>query len=152
MLQRISVLIVYNVALGVFYLFPNDASSEIYIILLLREIGKFIHIVVEHALRFVLHAWSILVELAHEHAVSSLCILICTMSFEIFLHLSAAIELVGSSQVTAFHLHEDGLRIDETALVEIEVDSSTQEFFCEHRYIEVVGIVACEIATCKFLL
>ena len=33
------------------------------------------------------------------------------------------------SQVTAFHLHEDGLRIDETALVEIEVDSSTQEFF-----------------------
>ena len=74
------------------------------------------------------------------------------MSFEIFLHLSAAIELVGSSQVTAFHLHEDGLRIDEAALVEIEVDSSTQEFFCEHRYIEVVGIVACEIATCKFLL
>ena len=31
-LQRISVLIVYNVALGVFYLFPNDASGEIYIL------------------------------------------------------------------------------------------------------------------------
>ena len=74
------------------------------------------------------------------------------MSLEIFFHLSSAEELVGCSQVSALHLHEDGLSIDEAALAEVEVDSGTEEFLCEHRDIEMVGIVACEIATCKFLL
>ena len=55
------------------------------------------------------------------------------------IHLSAAIELVGSSQVTAFHLHEDGLRIDETALVEIEDVLNSIEFWTGNKVIGQVG-------------
>ena len=72
-----------------------------------------------------------------------------TVGLEIFLHLSATVELVGSCKVAALHLHKDGLCIDESALVEIEVYAGAQELLGEHWDVEVVGVVAGEIATGK---
>ena len=73
------------------------------------------------------------------------------MRREVVLHLSAAIELVRSSKVAALHLVEDSLSVDETNLGEVEVDACTQKFLCKHRYVEMVGVVAREVAALELL-
>ena len=71
------------------------------------------------------------------------------MSLEIILHLAPAIELVGSSEVTAFHPLENGAGVDHAAFVEIKVDSGTQELFCQQWNVEMVAVVTCKVAACE---
>ena len=73
------------------------------------------------------------------------------MSLEVFLHLPATIEPVGSGQIAALHLVIDGLGINETAFTEVEVNACTQEFLCQQGHVEVVGVVAGNIAASKYL-
>ena len=37
------------------------------------------------------------------------------------------------------------------ASAEVEVDAGTEKFFCEHGYVEVVGVVSCEVASSEFV-
>jgi len=73
------------------------------------------------------------------------------MRRKVFLHLSAAIEFISSSEVATLHLVEDGLCVDESNLGEVEVDACTQELLCKHRNVEVVGVVACEVTALELL-
>ena len=74
------------------------------------------------------------------------------MGGKVVLHLASAEELVCGSQIAAFHLVEYGLCVNESALREVEVDACTQKFLSKHRYVEVVGIVSCEVAVLHFLV
>ena len=102
------------IALRILHLLPNDATCEIHVVVLLGESSQLVHVVVEHTIWLFLYAWGILVELAHQYTIGSLGVLVGTVSLEVFLHLSATEELIGCGKVAALHLHEDGLRIDET--------------------------------------
>ena len=152
MLAWISLFVGKHVALSIFQLLPDDAAGKVDVVVLHGELGQLVHVVVEHTFWFFLYSGSILVQLAHEHSGCSFGVLVGTMGLKVFLHLSAAVELVGGSKIAAFHLHKDGLRIYQAALAEVEVDACTQKFLGEHRHVETVGVVACKIASLKLLL
>ena len=120
---------------------PNDATCEIHVVVLLGESSQLVHVVVEHTIWLFLYARGILVELAHQYTIGSLGVLVGTVSLEVFLHLSATEELIGCGKVAALHLHEDGLRIDET-----------EKFLGKHRYVEVIGVITGKVATRKILV
>ena len=46
---------------------------------------------------------------------------------------------------------EDGLCVDESALLEVEVDAGAQELLCQQRNVEVVGVEAGEVAARELL-
>ena len=123
------------------------AIAKADIIIVLREFCQYIHIVRQCAVGFFGSSRIILVELSHQHTISSLGILVGTVSLEVFLHLASAIEFVSSSKVAALHLAEDRHGIDKATFVEVEVDARTQKFLSKHRNIEAVGIVASEVAS-----
>ena len=72
---------------------PYDASSKVYVVVLLREVGKEVHVVLQHAVRLVLYAGRIHVELTHQHTVCGFGVLVSTVSREVVLHLASAEEL-----------------------------------------------------------
>ena len=150
-LAWVAVLVGGCVALGIFHFLPYDAAGEVYVVIFLGEFCKLVHVVVEYAVGLFLHAGCIFVKLTHEYAISSLGVLVGTMGLEVFLHLPAAVELIGGGEVASFHLHKDGLCVDEAALGEIEVDAGSKELLGEHGNVEMVGVVACEVATLEFL-
>ena len=152
MLARIALFVEYHIAVGILQFLPNDASGKIYIVVALGELSKLVHVIIEYTVGFLLNTRGITVQLAFQHAIGSLGILVGAVCLEVFLHFSAAIELVGSSQVTTLHLHKDVLGINEATLREIEIDACTQEFLCKHRYIEMIGVIASKITTGELLI
>ena len=117
---------------------PYDTSSKVNVVVLLREVGKEVHVVLQHAVWLFLYAGCIHVELAHQHTVCGFGVLVGAVSSEVVLHLASAEELVCGSQIAALHLVEDGLSVNKSALREVEVDAGTQKFLCEHRHVKVV--------------
>ena len=146
-----AVLIEHGVTVTVFHLSPDDTASEVHVVVLLRELSQFVHIVLQHLLFVLVGTRGILVELSHQHAVGGLCILIGTVSLEVFLHLTTAVELIGSSQVASLHLPEDRTGIDHAALAEIEVDASPQKLLSEQWDIEVVRVEPGEVRALELI-
>ena len=73
------------------------------------------------------------------------------MGGKVFLHLASAIEFVCGSQVASFHLVEDGLGVDKSALREVEVDACAQKLLGKHRDVEMVGVVSGKVAILHLL-
>ena len=84
------------------YLSPYNTTSKVYIVVDLRKLGQCLHVVGQGTLCGVftnssLMLFGIAVQLTHQYAIGSLGVLIGTVSLEVVLHLSAAIEFIGSS-------------------------------------------------------
>ena len=92
-----AILIQERLVVGIHHFLPNDASGKVDIIIVLREFCQYIHIVRQCAVGFFGSSRIILVELSHQHTISSLGIFVGTVSLEVFLHLASAIEFVSSS-------------------------------------------------------
>ena len=110
----VAVFVEHGISLAIFLLSPDDTSSEVHVVVHLREICQRVHIVLQHLLFILVSTWGILIKLSHQHTIGSLSILISTVGFKILFHLSSAIELIGCSQVTALHLTEDGTSVNQT--------------------------------------
>ena len=106
---------------------PDNASGKVHVVVHLRELRQFVHVVLQHLFRVFVHARGIFVQFAHQHPIGGFCILVGTVSLKVLFHLAATVELVGRRQVTALHLVEDGLRINHAALREVEVHACSQE-------------------------
>ena len=129
---RFAVLVDNSVAIGVFSFPPYDAAGKVDIVVDFGKFGQTVHVVLKHAALGVFAQLSlmllgIVVKFTLQHAISSLSVLVGTMSLKVVFHLPSAIELIGSSQITAFHLVEDGLRINHPAFGKVEVYPCTQK-------------------------
>lgn len=83
------------------------------------------------------------VELRFEHLVGGEGVGISAMGV---VEVLVAVELIGGLEGALFHLVEDVLHIDQAAAIEGEVETEAEHLLDEHRHIELVGIVAREVA------
>ena len=127
-----------RLAVGSRDLFPHYASCKVDIVVVLRKLCQHVHVVGQLSLGLCLVLRAILVELSHEHTIGCLRVLVGTVGLKVVLHLSATIKLVCGSQVASLHLVEDGLRVDQAAAGEIEVDASTEKLLGKHGNVEMV--------------
>ena len=151
MLARIAVFVEQYVALPIDHILPNDSPCEIDVVVRLRERRQFVHIVAKNAVFFLLIFRRIHIEFAHQHAIGRLGVLVGAVSLEIVLHLASAVEFIGCGKVATLHFSENGLRVDESAGGEIEIDACTQKFLGQERHVEVVRVVAGEVAVAELL-
>ena len=105
----------------------------------------------QHTLWFLLIFRRIHIELPHQHAIGGLGVLVGAVGLEIVFHLASAVEFIGGGEVSAFHLVEDGLCVDESAFREVEINACTQKFLGQEWHVEVVRVEAGEVAACKCL-
>ena len=66
-------------------------------------------------LRVFLGVGVVFVEFSHKHTVGGFSVAVGPVCREVVFHVSSAIELVGCGKVSAFHLVEYGLCVDEAA-------------------------------------
>ena len=91
------------------------------------------------------------IELPLKYTIGCLGVLVGAVCLEVVLHLAAAIELIGGSQIATFHLLKDGAGINQTTLREVKVDTGAQEFLGQHGNIEEVGVETSYIAALEHL-
>ena len=137
-LHGVAVLVLYNIALRVFLFSPDDASSEIHVVVLLREICEKLHIVDQSTFSLWFVFLAIFVKLSHEDAVGGFGVLVSPVCLEVFFHFSPTVELVCSGEITALLLPEYRHGVDHATFAEIEIDACPEKFLAEHGNIEVV--------------
>ena len=151
-LNGVTLGIQYGVALGILFVSPYYASGKIHVVVLLGEFCQGIHIVGKTTVGIFLDVGVVHVQLSHKHTVCSLGVLVGTVGLEVFLHCSAAVELICSGKVASLHFLEDCAGINESAFREVKVDTGTQELLGKHRDVEEVGVESGEVASRKFLV
>lgn len=90
----------------------------------------------------------IAVKLSHQHLVGSQSVGIGAMGV---FQLLVAIEAIGGFEGTLLHFMENILHINQAPTLKVEGIARPQKFLHQHRHIELVGIVACQVGiTNKF--
>ena len=113
----------------------DDTASKIDILRPGRELGQEIDIVLQ---------LFVALQLRKQHFISSQRIGFGRMRL---CEVLTAIELVGSHERALLHAMEDILYVDKTAFVQIDIHARAEKLLDQHRDIELIGVIAPEIAS-----
>ena len=117
------------------FLVEDDSARVVGALAARREFGQIIHLVFQ---------LGVTVQLREQHFVGGQRVGFGRVGL---VELFPAIEFVSGHERALLHLVEDILHVDETAFVQVYVESGTQKLFDEYRNVEFVRVVASEVAS-----